>query len=140
MPLFCVNPDEETVQYKVYIKLNDTKSAVNYQYFGKTGFLGYNCLHDYRFRDMKSSYDDVLKTVVELLTSEHWVIGDTEHIMHSRIKVPEWLRNRVKDNKKNLDLSKIEDVAKDFNKQVILRDFSIKMREGKIRGYQDYYE
>ena len=46
----------------------------------------------------------------------------------------------MNDNKKNLDLSTITDVAKDFNQAAISRDFSIKMREGLISCYQDYYE
>ena len=53
---------------------------------------------------------------------------------------PKWLKNRKADHQKNIDLENDDLAAKKFSEKGIAEDFSIKMIEGTISGYQAYYE
>ena len=56
------------------------------------------------------------------------------------MQIPDWLIGRERDHDKNVDLTKIIDVSKEFTKGKILEDFTVKMMDNRITGYQDYYE
>ena len=49
------------------------------------------------------------------------------------------MNNRIKDAKKNLDLSKITNLDKEFTQSHITSDFTVKMMNGDVKGYQEYY-
>ena len=55
-------------------------------------------------------------------------------------QIPNWVRNRIKDESRKLNFAAIDDVAQKFTEEDAGRDFTTKLVNGEVTGLQDYYQ
>ena len=126
--------------YKVYIQLDETMEPVDQEYFKKPNLIGNNALKDYGFICEGTSYNKCKIQMVQLLETEAWAFADDGDHLPAHMQVPKWLRDRLSDSFRNVNLEAVQSPDKEWNKKTILEDFTVKMMEETITGYQEYYE
>ena len=98
--------------YHVFLHLS---APVSHQYFRIPGALGYKSFNEYGFEIESSSHNDCQRGFIKLLASGGWAIPDLEG-QPEYLQEPKWLKTWRKDTSKNIDLSGIVNIPKDFDR------------------------
>jgi len=106
-------------------------APVNHQYFKQEDSLGYRSFNEYGFEVESSSHNDCQRGFIKLLASGDWAIPDLKD-QPEYLQEPKWLEIWNKDTLENKDLSRIVNIQKDWNRNSIAHDFTLKIREGKV--------
>ena len=104
---------------------------MNCEYFKKKTCTGYISFKDYGFNVESSSHNDCQRGFIKLLASGDWAIPDLEG-QPEYLQEPKWLEIWNQDTLENKDLSGIVNIQKDWNRNSIAHDFTLKIREGKV--------
>ena len=104
---------------------------MNYQYFKDNKYLGYKSFEQYGFNVESNSHNDCQRCFIKLLASGDWAIPDLEG-QPEYLQEPKWLEIWKKDTLENKDLSRIVNIQKDWNRNSIAHDFTLKIQEGKV--------
>jgi len=89
-------------------------APVNYQYFNQKTCTGNISFKEHGFEVASSSHNDCQRGFIKLLATGNWIVPVIEG--QPVEEEPKWLKTWRKDTSKNIDLSGIVNIPKDFDR------------------------
>ena len=83
--------------YSVYISLDATKQPAVQQYFSASGNLGTKTFNDEGWKVTHTTIKNPKAQLVDLIVSQEWTIEEPHENDPEYLQVPNWVRNRVRD-------------------------------------------
>ena len=89
-------------------------APVSHQYFKEKTCTGYKSFEQHGFKVESSSHNDCQRGFIKLLATGDWIVPVIEG--QPVEEEPKWLKTWRKDTSKNIDLSGIVNIPKDFDR------------------------
>ena len=134
--LLLRNTNVDIKDCHIYIKLNEKKLPVGLQYFSKLASNGYNMFELNNFHVESSSIQHCQTTFINLLDLEQWYQPAADNFQDSELQTPQWVPNRLKDLRLQIDYNAIDDVQMEYKRDRIKEEFSEMLRQGQVNSFQ----